>query len=424
MDTELYQDHILDWLGSSPDNLNGLFSSHRWLQEGVEPWKLKLWARESIEPAMGRAPIVVLVFVGLWYINLVLLDHNKVNFAGVLGIKTPASAFTMYCGVIMAILYTVTMLLFVQMAGSTIELAITFFYGMLVIFIMTLAQPGFAGLAPAEAHLVENRSTFFRLCRNVIWPGQTIAFAEIVFADALTSMSKVFKDAAITIIAVYSNVSQTPITDLHEEGMLLVAVLASVPFLIRVRQCWVQFEGQHDPLLKVPIFLNIVKYMSAFPPIWLAAAATLGYYNRNMPLYIMLTTAVNSTYSFVWDIVMDWGFISFSRTGKCGTRQRFFYPLVTYLFVGVSNLVLRFAWAANKLAFFSGMDAASLVLCLELVEVFRRSVWNMYRIEWEIISVEARGRNVSKEDLGADSSPSEGDLSPAVRSGSSASLRV
>ena len=422
MDAEIVMGMVGEWF--EPDHREGLFDGHRSLQERIEAWKLKLWARESIEPAMGRAPIVVLVFIGLWYINLMLLDHTKVNFAGVLGIKTPASAFTMYCGVAMAIMYTVTMLLFVQMAGSTIELAITLFYGMMAIFVMTLAQPGFAVLAPAEAHLMENRSTFFRLCRNVVLPGQTVAFAEIVFADALTSMSKVFKDVAITIIAVYSNVSQTPITDLHEEGMLLVAIFASIPFLIRVRQCWVQFDGQHDPLLKVPIFLNIVKYMSAFPPIWLAAAVTLGFYNRNMPLYIMLTTAVNSTYSFLWDIVMDWGLISFSRDGKCGTRQRYFYPLVTYVLVGLCNLCLRFAWAANKLDFFAGMDAASLVLCLEIVEVFRRSIWNMYRIEWEIIAVEAKGRSVSKEDLGTDSSLSEGDLTPGPRGGSSTSLRV
>ena len=51
----------------------------------------------------------------------------------------------------------------------------------------------------------------------MVGPGQTIAFAEIVFADALTSLSKVFKDFVITIIVVYSSVSQTPITDLHEE---------------------------------------------------------------------------------------------------------------------------------------------------------------------------------------------------------------
>ena len=117
-----------------------------------------------------------------------------------------------------------------------------------------------------------------------------------------------------------------------------------------------------------------------------------------MPFYIMLTTAINSTYS-CGTLLWIGGFISFSRTGKCSQRQRYFYPFATYVLVGISNLILRFAWAANKLSLFAELDAASLVLCLELIEVFRRSVWNMYRIEWEIISVEAKGRNVSKEDL-------------------------
>ena len=143
-----------------------------------------------------------------------------------------------------------------------------------------------------------------------------------------------------------------------------------------------------------------------------------------MPFYIMLTTAINSTYSFVWDVVMDWGFISFSRTGKCSQRQRYFYPFATYVLVGISNLILRFAWAANKLSLFAELDAANLVLCLELIEVFRRSVWNMYRIEWEIISVEAKGRNVSKEDLETDSTQPEEEQSPTIRVGSSAALRV
>ena len=85
MDTEVFQEHMLAWLSSMPEHSNSFFVSHRLLQEGVEPWKVKLWARESTEPAMGRAPIVVLVFIGLWYINLMLLDHNKVNFAGSFG---------------------------------------------------------------------------------------------------------------------------------------------------------------------------------------------------------------------------------------------------------------------------------------------------------------------------------------------------
>ena len=193
--------------------------------------------------------------------------------------------------------------------------------------------------------------------------------------------------------------------------------------------------------------------MSAFPPIWLAAAATLGFYHPNLPTFIMLTTAVNSLYRFIWDICMDWGLLWYSlRDGKCGVRSRFLYPLIAYLLVSVFNLTLRFAWAANQfpsLLLMAGIDASSLVFVLELLEVrvlfyfsclrclslslsiyyclsalsdtswhvsnhhlplnqssidtiltlliitkqvLRRAVWNMFRIEWEIINTESRDK--------------------------------
>lgn len=411
-------DDILPLLIGSTPHWNG-----RSLAESGGDWKAQLWSQDSVTPAIQRAPIVVLVFICLWYMNLVLLDKNKVNYAGVLGLKTPALDFTLSCGFVIGIAYFITMGLGVKMGGIAAELGITLFYGAIVIFIMCIDFPSVAALFPSDAHIVENKGKFFRLCRNVVWPGQTVAFSEIVFADALTSLSKVFKDAAITIIAVYSSMTQTPIADLHEQGMILVAVLASIPFLIRVRQCWVQFEGQHDAVLRIPIFLNIVKYMSAFPPIWLAAAATLGFYHQNLPVYIMLTTSVNSLYSFLWDIVMDWGLLSFSRDGKCSSRQRFFYPTITYLLVSGTNLVLRFAWAANKFEAFAGLDASTLVLCLELVEVVRRSVWNMYRIEWEIITVDSKDKLLDSNSKGVSISSKDADMdSPLVDKGSSSSL--
>ena len=75
----------------------------------------------------------------------------------------------------------------------------------------------------------------------MLFPGNSISFPEIVFADALTSMSKVFKDVGVTLVALYAHLQTEPLVLYHEQGMLLVALLASVPATIRVRQCWVQF---------------------------------------------------------------------------------------------------------------------------------------------------------------------------------------
>jgi hypothetical protein len=45
--------------------------------------------------------------------------------------------------------------------------------------------------------------------------------------------------------------------------------------------------------------LNILKYMSSFPPIWLTAAASLGYIHPQMPQFITAAAMINSLYSFL-----------------------------------------------------------------------------------------------------------------------------
>ena len=74
------------------------------------------------------------------------------------------------------------------------------------------------------------RSSFFRLVKLVFFPVNSITFSEVLLADAMTSMSKVLKDIGITIIALISQFSSTSIVDHHETGMVLVALLASLPF--------------------------------------------------------------------------------------------------------------------------------------------------------------------------------------------------
>ena len=82
---------------------------------------------------------------------------------------------------------------------------------------------------------------------------------------------------------------------------------------------------------------------------------------------------------------MDWGLLTFSRDGRAVIRQRCLWPVFPYFVAMIVNLVLRFSWTANRIPFFSKMHASELVLIVELAEVFRRAMWNLYRIEWEVI---------------------------------------
>jgi hypothetical protein len=176
-----------------------------------------------------------------------------------------------------------------------------------------------------------------------------------------------------------------------------------------MRQCWVQFEGAIDTLARFPISLNILKYASGFPPIWLAAAASVGYFHPELPHWTAVFASINSIFSFMvsinlesvvcyvsftivrvysqWDIVMDWGLFSFSRhTGlRPQCRKRYMFPYITYPILVIFNFALRFSWVANRIPALASMHSSRLIFLVEVAEVLRRSVWNYYRIEWEVL---------------------------------------
>ncbi|CAN0311165.1 unnamed protein product, partial [Discosporangium mesarthrocarpum] len=96
---------------------------------------------------------------------------------------------------------------------------------------------------------------------------------------------------------------------------------------------------------------------------------------------------VNSLYSFAWDVRMDWG-LGQPRAKKWGLRNTLLvsrdasWPY--YIAVAV-DLVLRLAWLPVRLGERKLDDTIDLALMLGVLEVTRRSMWNVFRLEWECI---------------------------------------
>ena len=59
-----------------------------------------------------------------------------------------------------------------------------------------------------------------------------------------------------------------------------------------------QFLGCQDGVNRVPIGLNLLKYCSAFPPIWLAASVGLGYHHDQLLIVTETAATINSLYSY------------------------------------------------------------------------------------------------------------------------------
>lgn len=103
--------------------------------------------------------------------------------------------------------------------GWEIEFGVGIFYLIFLLLHTVSAIPG-----------IESRNSFYRLLRTIIFPGNIITFPEVLLADACTSLSKVFKDLGISILAIYVYFRNQQIIDYHDSSMILVALLASWPF--------------------------------------------------------------------------------------------------------------------------------------------------------------------------------------------------
>jgi hypothetical protein len=64
-------------------------------------------------------------------------------------------------------------------------------------------------------------------------------------------------------------------------------------------------------------------------------------------------------------------------------RPRLRFGLVLSTLIVVADALLRFSWTLRFVARFPTNDAY--VLCVQFLEIFRRAIWNLLRVEWENI---------------------------------------
>lgn len=222
-----------------------------------------------------------------------------------------------------------------------------------------------------------------------------------------------------------------------------------MPYLIRLRQCLVEYNSPTNSSRR-PLF-NAIKYASSFPVIFLSAAQRIvisdlvqthgnsvtqqGWHGEHplfrlwyvglRPLVITLlssrlvrlaSVAINSLYSFWWDLTNDWGLdlvaLSSSRSREgppkslvypYGLRAVLLYPLPVYPMVIFLNFILRMTWSIKLSShLYAQSEGTPLIFWLEIAEVLRRWIWVFLRIEWEVIrkgrdKAHAIGNGISSE---------------------------
>ena len=106
--------------------------------------------------------------------------------------------------------------------------------------------------------------------------------------------------------------------------------------------------------------------------------------------YLLLVQLLATTYSYIWDITMDWGLCKSWETGTWGLRSRLKYPPSFYYFSIVTNLLLRLSWTLTLLPnwWFAKKfhDVQGMIMVLTIGEAYRRAQWSLFRVENENVN--------------------------------------
>ena len=90
---------------------------------------------------------------------------------------------------------------------------------------------------------------------------------------------------------------------------------------------------------------------------------------------------VCTTYSYAWDLRVDWGLCqngSFLRPA-----HQSMFPAWCYYTAAGTNLLIRLGWAVYISPNMSWLVADDVIMLLAAVELLRRFQWAVYRVEWE-----------------------------------------
>jgi len=261
----------------------------------------------------------------------------------------------------------------------------------------------------------------------------------VVLADILTSFAKVIGDVWLSLCMLMPGGS---LLIFPSQYRFMVPFLMSAPYLIRLRQC--VFEYMHPMNTSKKPLYNALKYASSFPVIFLSAAqSTISsghtdearyseedyWFGQDALFYLwLLSVAVNSLYSFWWDVTYDWGFdlllpsahsnlagmapALFRRSSSSnvsgnqhqssgwrealdhkgvssypwGLRRTLLYTLPVYPLIIFLNLILRLTWSIKLSSHLhSHASGAVIIFCIEVAELFRRWMWVFIRVEWEFV---------------------------------------
>ncbi|CAF3333525.1 unnamed protein product [Rotaria socialis] len=105
-------------------------------------------------------------------------------------------------------------------------------------------------------------------------------------------------------------------------------------------------------------------------------------------LYLwFISSLISSTYKLIWDFKMDYGLFDKNASENKYLREQIIYSSKAYYYVAIiENIAFRYIWIINIFLYFdtSAAEYADIVgFSFGIIEIFRRFIWNFFRLENE-----------------------------------------
>ncbi|TYI95712.1 hypothetical protein E1A91_D01G017300v1 [Gossypium mustelinum] len=301
--------------------------------------------------------LLVTTMVWLWGINLWVFSRSNINYAKIFDLDQNHLTHREIwkCATWMTIIVPTSMTAYLYLYSNG-EVSLAASQPVLLYFAVVMLL-----IFPFDIFYFSSRYYLLRALWRIVLPLQAITFSDFFLADILTSMAKVFSDIERSVCRMVHRQVATIAWDIGERSALLNALKYSTAVPV--------------------IFLSALKY-HVLPESWT---------NFYRPLWL-LSSVLNSLYSFYWDVARDWDFSSFARMFKFNKSHLYSHLLHgrtwVYFWVIGSNLILRCTWTYKLSAHLHNNYLT--VFTIAALEIFRRFQWIFFRVENEWNKINSR----------------------------------
>ncbi|KAJ7948183.1 SPX and EXS domain-containing protein 1 [Quillaja saponaria] len=360
--------------------------------------------------------LLVAMMVWLWGINLWFFTQAGVNYAKIFDLDQNHLTHREIwrCAIWMTIIVPTSMTAYLYLySHGEVSFAASQPVLLYAAAVMIL-------IFPFDIFYLSTRYYLLRTLWRIAFPLQAISFSDFFIADILTSMVKVFSDLERSVcrmfhrqVATIAWLEADSVCGSHSVAIPLVLVL---PYLFRLFQCLRQYKDTGEKTT----LLNALKYSTAVPVIFLSALKYHVFPDKWTSFYRplwLLSSVVNSLYSFYWDVTRDWDLSGFTRIFKF-SKPHFLSHLLygrkwVYFWVIGSNLILRCTWTYKLSAHLRHNYLT--VFTIAASEIFRRFQWIFFRIENELNKMNSKSNiQLSEGDMPNEEEKLLGDVNRTV----------